>query len=165
MFRVITELVGKTCPVVYAKSVDAAVDKMQQQEVALVITDVDFAQDELTSMLKLLKQENPQILTIVVTSASDSEMVIELINEAQVFRFLNKPVNVNLMRTHIQAALKRYVAFGNTPALTKAQKVEVVEGIRESDFARDVVKKMGGARERWRARAAAAAKRRSVQFQ
>jgi hypothetical protein len=92
-------------------------------------------------------------------------MVIELINEAQVFRFLNKPVNVNLMRTHIQAALKRYVAFGATPALTKAQKVEVVEGIRESDFARDVVKKMGGARERWRARAAAAAKRRSLQYQ
>jgi len=165
MFRVITELAGKTCPVIYAKSVEAAVEKMQQQEVAVVITDVDFAQDELTSMLKLLKQENPQILTIVVTSASDSEMVIELINEAQVFRFLNKPVNVNLMRTHIQAALKRYVAFGNTPALTKAQKVEVVEGIRESDFAREVVKKMGGARDRWRARAAAAAKRRSLQVQ
>jgi len=165
MFRVVTELFGKICPVVYADSVDAAVDKMQKQEIAVVITDVDFAQDELTSMLKLLKQENPQILTVVATSASDSEMVIELINEAQVFRFLNKPINVNLMRTHVQAALKRYIAFGNSPTLTKAQKVEVVEEIRASDFGRDVVKKMGGARERWRARAAEAAKRRATQFQ
>lgn len=162
MFRVVTELVGKTCPVVYAENVEAAIDQMQESEVAVVITDVDFAQDQLTSMLKLLKQENPQILTIVVTSASDSEMVIELINEAQVFRFLNKPVNVNLMRTHLQAALSRYMAFRDMPALTKTQKVEVVEQIRDSDFGQTVVKKMGGARERWRARAAAAARRRAA---
>ncbi len=165
MFRVITELIGNTCPVVFAKTVDEAVDKMQEREIAVVITDVDYAQDQLTSMLKLLKQENPQILSIVVTSASDSEMVIELINEAQVFRFLNKPVNVNLMRNHLQAALKRYLAFRNMPALTKTQKVEIVEGIRDSDFGQDVVKKMGGARERWRARAAAAARRRAAAAQ
>ncbi|UCH48420.1 MAG: protein kinase [Betaproteobacteria bacterium] len=162
MYRVVTEIVGKTCPVVYAENVQAAVDRMQESEIAVVITDVDFAQDQLTSMLKLLKQENPQILTIVVTSASDSEMVIELINEAQVFRFLNKPVNVNLMRTHLQAALKRYMAFRDMPALTKAEKVEVVEQIRDSDFGQTVVKKMGGARDRWRARAAAAARRRAA---
>ena len=162
MFRVVTELVGNTCQTVYADTVEAAVEKMQELEIAVVITDVDFAQDQLTSMLKLLKQENPQILSIVVTSASDSEMVIELINEAQVFRFLNKPVNVNLMRTHLQAALKRYMAFGDMPALTKTQKVEVVEQIRDSDFGQTVVKKMGGARDRWRARAAAAARRRAT---
>ena len=162
MFRVVTELAGKTCPVMYADSVETAVERMQETETAVVITDVDFAQDQLTSMLKLLKQENPQILTIVVTSASDSEMVIELINEAQVFRFLNKPVNVNLMRTHLHAALKRYMAFRDMPDLTKTQKVEVVEKIRHSDLGQTVVKKMGGARDRWRARAAAAARRRTA---
>ena len=163
MFRVVNELVGKTCPVIYANSIEAAIDTMQKKEIALVITDVDFAQDELTSMLKLLKQENPQILTIVATSASDSELVIELINEAQVFRFLNKPLNVNRLRTHVHAALKRYLAFSKTPALTQTQKVEVAESIRESTFGQSVVSKMGGARERWRARAAAAARRRAAQ--
>ena len=163
MFRVVNELVGKTCPVLYAGSIDAAIDSMQRQEFALVITDVDFAQDQLTMMLKLLKQENPQILTIVVTSASDSELVIELINEAQVFRFLNKPVNVALMRTHIQAALKRYVSFRNAPALTRTQQVEVVSEIRESAFGQNVVSRISDARERWRARAAAAARRRASQ--
>jgi len=161
MSRVVKELVGNTCPVTYAGSVDAAIEVMQRQEIALVITDVDFAQDQLTTMLKLLKQENPQILTIVVTSASDSELVIELINEAQVFRFLNKPVNVALMRTHVQAALKRYVSFKKAPELTRTQKVEVVSEIRDSTFGQSVVKRISGARERWRARAAAAARRRS----
>jgi len=162
MFRVVKELVGNMCPVTYASSVESAIDAMQNQEVALVITDVDFAQDQLTTMLKLLKQENPQILTIVVTSASDSEMVIELINEAQVFRFLNKPVNVALMRTHIQAALKRYLSFKSAPALARTQKVEVVSEVRESTFGQSVVKRISGARERWRARAAAAARRRAA---
>ncbi len=162
MSRVVKELVGNMCPVTYASSVESAIDVMQQQEVALVITDVDFAQDQLTTMLKLLKQENPQILTIVVTSASDSELVIELINEAQVFRFLNKPVNVALMRTHIQAALKRYLSFKSAPALTRTQKVEVVSEVRESTFGQSVVKRISGARERWRARAAAAARRRAA---
>ncbi len=162
MFRVVKELVGNMCPVTYANSVESAIDVMQHQEVALVITDVDFAQDQLTTMLKLLKQENPQILTIVVTSASDSELVIELINEAQVFRFLNKPVNVALMRTHIQAALKRYLSFKSAPALARTQKVEVVSEIRESTFGQSVVNRISGARERWRARAAAAARRRAA---
>ena len=162
MSRVVTELVGNVCPVSFVNSVDAAIDLMQRQEIALVVTDVDFAQEQLTTMLKLLKQENPQILSIVVTSASDSEMVIELINEAQVFRFLNKPVNVALMRTHIQAALKRYVSFKNSPVLAGTQKVEVVSEIRESTFGQSVVKRMSGARQRWRARAAAAARRRAA---
>ncbi len=160
--RVVKELVGGICPVSYANSVETAIDTMQNQEVALIITDVDFAQDQLTTMLKLLKQENPQVLTIVVTSASDSELVIELINEAQVFRFLNKPVNVALMRTHIQAALKRYLSFKSVPALARTQKVEVVSEIRESTFGQSVVKRISGARERWRARAAAAARRRAA---
>ncbi|UCD67476.1 MAG: protein kinase [Betaproteobacteria bacterium] len=162
LFRVVTELVGQTCPVVHAQTVVAAVEKMQELEVAAVITDFDFARDLLTSMLKLLKQENPQILTIVVTEASDAEMVIELINEAQVFRFLNKPVNVNLMRKHLRAALTRYMTFQDVPAFTKAQKVEVVEQTPNSDVGRDVVKPAGGVRERWRARAAAAARRRAA---
>jgi serine/threonine-protein kinase len=163
MFRVVTELVGKMCPVVFANTIDAAVEQMQNKEIGLVITDVDFAPDQMTSMLKLLKQENPQILSVVVTSASDSEQVIELINQAQVFRFLNKPVNVALMRTHIQAALKRYLAFKKVPELTHTQKVEVSEEIRDSAFGQDFVSKVGGARDRWRARAAAAARRRAAQ--
>jgi serine/threonine-protein kinase len=163
MYRVVTELTGKTCQVSYANSIDGAIDVMQNKEVALVITDVDFAPEQMSSMLKLLKQENPQILSIVVTSASDSEHVIELINQAQVFRFLNKPVNVALMRTHIQAALKRYLSFRKTPELTQAQAVQVNEEIRESAFGKEMVEKIGGARDRWRARAAAAARRRAAQ--
>ena len=149
LFRVVRELIGPLCPVVFAASVDDAVAAMQKQEIAVVVTDVDFGQGQLTAMLKLLKQENPQILTIVATHASDSELVIELINQAQIFRFLNKPVNVKLVRGHLLAALERYLAYKATPQLVKAQKVEVVEAVRESSVGQRFLDGIKSLRGRW----------------
>ena len=91
IFRVVRELLGGLCPVIYAPDTDAAVAVMQTREIGVVVTDVEAGHGQLTDMLKLLKRENPQILTIVATSASSSELVIELINEAQIFRFVTRP--------------------------------------------------------------------------
>ena len=72
---------------------------------------------------KLLKSEHPEILTVVLTNASDSELVIELINHAQIFRFINKPVILKLLKQHTQAALTRYQSFKKNPQLTRQHQV------------------------------------------
>ncbi len=120
IFRVVRELVGGLCPVVYAADADAALAVMQAREIGVVITDIDAGHGQLTEMLKILKHENPQILTIVATTASDSELVIELINEAQIFRFLNRPVNVKLLKGHVHSALQRYLTTSKSPILVEA---------------------------------------------
>src|SRR6186713_95249 len=134
IYRVARELLGGLCPVVYAADADAAVAVMQAQEIAVVITDVEAGQGQLTDMLKLLKRENPQILTIVATSASDAELVIELINEAQIFRFLNRPVNVKLLKGHLNAALQRYLTYKQAPDLVKAHTVQPAIAAPNSSF-------------------------------
>ncbi|HVY06233.1 MAG TPA: protein kinase [Burkholderiales bacterium] len=149
LYRVVRELAGDLCPVAYAKDIDSALAVMQKSEIAVVITDVEYGQERLTAMLKLLKQENPQILAIVVTGASDSELVIELINQAQIFRFLNKPVNVRLMRGHLHAALQRYLTYAQAPKLLSAHKVEVKSAVRESSFARQILDGFRAIRGRW----------------
>jgi serine/threonine-protein kinase len=149
IFRVVRELIGDLCPVTYASDLDAALAVMQKREIAVVVTDVEFGQSQLTAMLKLLKQENPQILSIVVTGASDSELVIELINQAQIFRFLNKPVNVKMMRGHVHAALQRYLAYKQAPKLVKAHKVQVVEQVRESSLGQRILDSVKQLRGRW----------------
>jgi eukaryotic-like serine/threonine-protein kinase len=111
IFRVARELIGALCPVVHAADADAAVAVMRLRQIAVVITDLDASHAQLTTTLQLLKQECPHIVPIVVTTASDSELVIELINEAQIFRFLNKPVNVRFLKSHVHAALLRYLTF------------------------------------------------------
>ncbi len=149
IFRVTRELIGKLCPVVYAGHMEAALEAMQKQEIAVVVADIEAGHEELTAMLKLLKQENPQILTIVVTTVSDSEHVIELINEAQIFRFLNKPVSVRLLKKHMHAALQRYLAYKQVPKLVEAHRVESAEEMRASSLGQHILEGIRTLRGRW----------------
>ena len=149
IFRVTRELIGGLCPVLYAADLDGALGLMQEREIAVVITDVEAEHEELTAMLKLLKQENPQILTIVVTRTSDAEMIVELINQAKLFRFLNKPVNVGLLNKHIQTALQRYLAFVQTPELTLEHRVQSIDQVRASAIGQRILDGTRTLRERW----------------
>ena len=124
VFRATRELIGGLCPVFYAADSGSALHLLQQHEIAVILADVESGQTKLISLLKLLKQENPQILTIIVTKAADSELVIELINQAQVFRILSKPLSVGLLKSQLHAALQRYLAYKQTPALTKMHRVD-----------------------------------------
>lgn len=140
VFRVVRELIGGLCPVVYAHGADAALDLMKKHEIAVVIADVESSHEKVASMLKLLKQEYPQILSIIATKAKDAELVIELINQAQVFRILHKPLNVSTMKAQIHSALQRYLTYRQAPALVLAHKVEIPEKVRSSGFAKSIMK-------------------------
>ena len=122
-FRTTEELFGSFCPVVWAGTVDEAFGILQSQEIALILADVERGADEVMTALKLLKQMHPEILAIALAKASDSEVVIELINQAQIFRFLNKPVDHELLKRHAQAALTRYQAYKQTPQLVRQHQV------------------------------------------
>ena len=149
VFRFTKELIGSRCNVSYANTLDTALAAMQAQEIAVVVADVEAGREDTTAMLKLLKQENPQILTIVLTSASDAELVIHLINEAQIFRFLNKPVNVKLLKQHVEAALARYIAFQQSPQLLQQHRVQESKTVRDSSVGQKVLAGLKALRGRW----------------
>ena len=137
-FRAVTRLVGGACPVYQAKSLDEGFNQLESHETALTVADVASRGEEIVAAFKLLKQERPEILAIVLTEASDSELVIELINQAQIFRFINKPVNPDLLRQHAQTALTRYQSFKQNPHLTRQHSVAVTgaEGVSQRILAR-----------------------------
>lgn len=110
--------------VAQARDLDEAITLLQEREVAVLVADMDSDPQEVKSLLHLLKRDYPQILTIAVTQTIDAEMLIELINEAQVHRFISKPVNAALLQQHVDAAMNRYHTYKATPALAMAQKVE-----------------------------------------
>ncbi len=147
--RVARELVGNRCPVHYAADLESALAVMQNNDIAVVITDVESGHEQVMAMLKILKQEYPQILTIVVTTASDSELVIELINQAQIFRFLNKPVNVRLLKGHVEAALQRYLTYKQSPQLLDAHRVQAADGVRASSIGQRVLDGIKSLRGKW----------------
>jgi len=131
-YRATDALFGTFCPVVSARGVDDAFNVLQRQEIALILADVGKGDDEIITALKLLKQVHPEILVIALVKASDSEVVIELINEAQVFRLLNRPLDRALLKQHIQSALTRYQAYKQAPQLLHQHRVAPVRVADES---------------------------------
>jgi serine/threonine-protein kinase len=122
-FRSVTRLVGGACPVHHSPSLDDGLAQLQARETAVIIADIANQGEETLTAFKLIKQLRPEILVVVLAEAADSELVIELINQAQVFRFINKPVSNDLLRQHTQAALTRYQAFKQNPHLARQHKV------------------------------------------
>jgi DNA-binding NtrC family response regulator len=97
----------------------------------------------MTTLLKLLKQEQPQMLAIVATGASDSELLIELINQAQIYRLLNKPPPLPVLKEHIESAMTRHRALRQTPALARQQKTEAPpDTVRESSVGQSILGKL-----------------------
>jgi DNA-binding NtrC family response regulator len=58
IFRVVRELIGELCPVAYATDIDSALAMLQKQEIAVVVTDIEFGQEQLTDLAA--QQENPR---------------------------------------------------------------------------------------------------------
>lgn len=139
IFRVTKGVIDGMCPVLYASGLEAALEIMQQQEIAVVLADVGAGNEDVAAMIKLLKQENPQILTIVLTSASDSDLMIDLINQAQIFRFLNKPVKVKFLKNHLHAALVQYMAFQQSPQLLQQHRVQESDQVRNSSVGKKIL--------------------------
>jgi serine/threonine-protein kinase len=121
--RTVTRLISGACPVYHARSLEEGLSQLEAHEIALIVADIASRGEDIVAAFKALKQERPEILAIMLTEASDSELVIELINQAQIFRFINKPVNPELLRQHAQAALIRYQSFKQNPQLTRRHRV------------------------------------------
>ncbi len=123
VFRATNELMSNVCPVLHAPDIERALEILAEQEIAVIVADLDKSDEKAVAAFKVLKQDHPEILVIVMTEASDSEMVIALINQAQVFRFLSKPLNLKLLQQHVHAALARYQSFRKSPKLLKQHRV------------------------------------------
>ena len=132
MYRAVRELAGGVCRVVEAANIDAVLRIFGEDEIALVVADLESDRVDNSVLFKLLKERHPETLVIVTTGASDSELIISLINEARIFRFVNKPVNLTLLQQHIVSALERYQEFRGAPELLQTQRAATSKEAHQS---------------------------------
>ena len=122
---------------------------LESKEVAVLVADIDMEAENYLVFFNLLKNKYPQILVVVLTSASDSELVIHLINEAQIYRFLNKPVNLSLMQQYLHSALGRYAEYKSAPELLERHKVKESPKARDSSFGQMIVGRLRSLKSRF----------------
>ncbi len=110
-------------PLHWARNLDEALELLSTQNIGVLVTDVQDGQASHVGAIKALKQSHPQLVTIVLTQLRDYELLVELINQGQVFRFHPKPGHVGTFVKNVQSALDYHHVLQTQPELQKRHSV------------------------------------------
>lgn len=93
-----------------SNSVDDAINVLEEhhEEIAVVICDQRMPIKYGIELLKYTHQNYPHIIRMLTTAYCDLEDSIHAINQAEVFRYIPKPWNLDDLNNQINLALKRY---------------------------------------------------------
>jgi DNA-binding NtrC family response regulator len=122
--RVVQELVGPSQPVLWARSLDEAFALLEREPVGVVVSELEVAGERLTGVLKALKAQHPEVVSIVLTPFQDIGTLVGLINEGQVFRLLPKPIRKGPLAMNLASALKHHRALKAAPKLAQRHLVQ-----------------------------------------
>jgi DNA-binding NtrC family response regulator len=132
MGQLIALTLGSGVKVAHATSLAEAVSIFDEQNVGIIVSDTRVSNLDTTTMLKVLKHEHPEIVTVVYTATADAVDVITLINEGQIFRFIPKPVKMVMLKQALMAAALKRRQLRASPDAAKRHVVEsVAEEARE----------------------------------
>lgn len=146
----VRKLYANERPIYEAHSIEEALELLAHHDVGVIITDITVHGEDTTDFIKLLKQQYPLAMTIVLTEAADSKMAIELINQGKVYRYLPKSLGANLLHLSIKNALHFYQVNRENPELLQRQQVEISETARNSSLAQRLVSRLKSLRLRFR---------------
>lgn len=110
-------------PVFWARNLDEATELLAQQDIGVMVADVMDGQASHVGAIKALKQTHPDLVTIVLTQLRDYELLVELINQGQVFRFHPKPGHVGTFTKNMQSALDYHQVLQSQPEMQKRHTV------------------------------------------
>ena len=136
--ELIAQAIGPTVRVVHAANVAEAVASFDEHEIGIIISNMRVGNVDATRMLKLLKQQHPDIVAVVYTGATDAVDVIGLINQAQIFRFLPKPVKPTMLRIALAAATLKRKQLKEDPAYRKRHAVQAMGEAAKESLVKDI---------------------------
>lgn len=126
VFEEVRQHLGKRYEVRWGQTLEDAFAMLSEDNYALVLTDVKLKGQDITAAIKSLKQVSPTTLTLVLSVFQDSRLLIDLINQGQVFRYLPKPIRPHMLQISVEAAVGHYHRLRATPVLQKQHEVAEV---------------------------------------
>jgi DNA-binding NtrC family response regulator len=108
-----------------AVSMEGAIHALEQFErIGVIISEVHIGADDVTQLLGALKRHHPGIVTIVASGYSDANVIIKLINQGQIFRFIGKPMSAERVRVAVQLASKLHRSMQRYSSLATRHAVD-----------------------------------------
>jgi two-component system probable response regulator PhcQ len=91
-----------------AASVDEAQKIIEEhhQNIAVVITDQRMPGGNGVKLLRFLRENHPRIIRLLTTAYSDLTEAIDAVNSGEIFRYIQKPWDFNLLKTELAQAME-----------------------------------------------------------
>ncbi len=134
-FNIISKLSDNAYTTYWARTLDEALHMLDAEKISLLISDVQLNGEDITTSIKVLKEYNHNIITIILTAFQDTKALINLINQGQIYRFLPKPIHESLLAKSLAAAVNHYQTLQATPKLLACHEIEAT-GREESSEAK-----------------------------
>ena len=92
--------------------------------IGVSIIELPINTDEAMHTISLLKEQRPEMISIVLADETDAETAVDLINTGQVFRYLAKPLQTDMLERVIQQAFIRHNVLKTNAQAQQRYKVE-----------------------------------------
>ena len=129
---------GDLAKVIHVTSVVEAVHALQENPVGVIVSETRMGSMDLTRLICMMKQRDPQVVTVVLAEESSTDQVAKLINKGQIYRFVPKPVKSGFMRLTLRSALAKNHQLLEIPELKNRHQVELLSVEECENFAREV---------------------------
>lgn len=118
---------GDLAQIIHVTNPVDALRMLETENIGVILAERTLGSMDLTHLLCLLKQRHPQIVSIMLTDTMDSVLIAKLINQGQIYRFLQKPAKAGQLRLTLKSALLKRTELLNNPALTERHKVDTAD--------------------------------------
>jgi DNA-binding NtrC family response regulator len=91
--------------VLAVESAEKALQLLEDESVDVVISDERMPGMQGSEFLTIVRNKYPEVVRIILTGHASVESAMRAINESEIFRFLTKPVNSNVLHKAVEDAL------------------------------------------------------------
>jgi len=116
--------------------------------VGVIVAEAQVGGNDTKELLRILKRHYPAITTVMMTQLADADIVIKMINEAQIYRVATKPIRSGVFQMAVAAAMKQHMRYRSRPDLVKRHAVAASSEPENLSLAASVVKSLSGLRQR-----------------
>ncbi|MBF3018539.1 response regulator, partial [Pseudomonas aeruginosa] len=131
-----------------ARNLAEALVWLNTEPVEVLVSDLKLAGEHTAPLLKSLAQAHPRLLSLVVTPFRDTQALLELINQAQIFRYLPKPIRRGLFEKGLKAAAEQALLWRGRSLPEVDRLAEVPRDEREKERVGSLLGMLGRLRER-----------------
>lgn len=131
-----------------ARNLAEAMLQLNNEGVDILVSDLKLAGEDTAPLLKTLAQAHPRLLSLVVTPFQDTQALLRLVNEAQIFRYLPKPIRRGLFEKGLKAAAEQALIWRAQPQQVVTRLAEIPRDEREQEKVGSLMGMLGRLRER-----------------